>query len=409
MSELLGHEQDPAEKLKAVQMPPRDIILQKLREIGVYGVTPQTDEFYDEFVKSAADREIYGGGLNMAWVLASIDTLGPYSAIVNGDFEEVIDAITPDPEVAEQAKEFRRKVLEKIEEERKAREPKVEDLGSEDSLHNFKRFSQLLRISEIMRDYIEEGSDEEESVQDRINPYYNQTHRGFFLEDYYGTPNCLHTPWGEYSLRQGARFTGNHEEFLERLGAKICKPEVNNGQGTFGPVYRIHKIDDEELPSPVERPGSVYKDYEEVHRDWDQLVDQYYETLGQAAPLTALEKIALDDAILEARGQAEPPISEEDVRNLKGLEQLQGQVVKYTQDGGETWHYTKLGLGPINEFNDGSMGYSADEEVMPNAQVHSSYAITDKRFKNGLIVRPTSKEEVEGMRFSYDFSDDEDL
>lgn len=284
---------------------------------------------------------------------------------------------------------------------KEAEEPKVEDPGPEDSLHDFERFSQAMRVKKVTGEYIEERCKRGRSLQDNINPYNRQTRRGFFLIDYYGSPYGLLTPWGEYLLSgEDGRFTGDKKAFLQRLGATIYRPVVCNEMGTFGPEYAIHKIDNVELPDPVERPGSAYRHYEELDRAWNQLARQYYESLGQTPPLTSIEKFRLDDAILEARGQSEPPVNKDDIGNLEELERFRGKVVKYTMDGGKTWHYTRLDGGE-RRFS-GGLGYGSNKEVMPNRQSHAPFTFTDERFERGMVVRPATEEEIKGLKFSYE-------
>jgi len=403
---------EPIKEPKFVQMPDHEAIMRKLQDIKALGISPETNSFYGRFAKSLSEREVVGAGLYVAWELAQADTMAQYPPVVrsavNMSFDRVIDAITPDPEVAEDAKEFRKKVLAETARQAKAAEPKLETLGPEDSLDDFDRFSQAVRVREILRQYTERRSQKPESLQDDNNPYYKQTHRGFFLEDYYGTPLWLHTPWGEFRLRgAGEDFRGDKGEFRKRLDVTAHKPRVDNQMGTFGPIYAVHKIDDVELPDPVERPRSAFKPCEEVNEAWDTLARQYYESKGQTPPPTVVERFALDDEILKARGQSELPINENDIKNLEQLDQFRGQVVKYTQDGGKTWRYTRLDYRDPDYFSNGSFGYRADEEVLPNTQVHSSHALTDERFSNGLVVRPATPGEIHGRKFSYDFNNEE--
>lgn len=92
---------------KVVKMPDAEELLKRIPD-GTFGLTEQTDAFYRRFAESIGGSEKVGAGLNMAWELASYDTLRSYPAImramVNMNFDKVVDAVTPDPEVAEQAK-----------------------------------------------------------------------------------------------------------------------------------------------------------------------------------------------------------------------------------------------------------------------------------------------------------------
>lgn len=104
--------------IKATMMPNQEEMITRLEGTGVLGVTPQTDAFYRNFVDQVADTQKAGAGLHMAWTLASYDTLRDLppviSAVVDMNFDRVVDAVTPDLEVADQAKQFRQEVLETL-------------------------------------------------------------------------------------------------------------------------------------------------------------------------------------------------------------------------------------------------------------------------------------------------------
>lgn len=400
------------DQYKTVNMPNREILVRKLHEGGVLGISDQTDSFFNSFANWVSGGEVSAEGIVNSWYLTMASTLADQAPVVQNAvdmyFDRTVDLITPDPEVAQQAKDHRKMVLEEIKkqnEAKRAAEPKL-DLGPEDSIQDFDRFSQAIRVNEIMEGYETGGSRKTISIQDLNNPYYRQTHRGFFLEYYYGSPAYLHTPWGELRLgREAGRFTGDLDEFLGRLGATLYKPEVNNNQGTFGPVYAVHKIDDVELPDPIERPRDAYKEYKEVRAVWDELSRKYYEAKGQTRPLTGLEKMHLDDEMIEKRSKLEPPINDDDIKELYQLSVLRGKVVKYTQDGGKTWYYTKLGPGEPQYYQGGNLGFHADREVLPHGESHASIALTEEDFKNGMVVRIVrDPEEIKRMKFSYDFS-----
>jgi hypothetical protein len=287
MHELPG--QNDATTSKAVQMPSQDQVLLKLHEAGAYGTITQSNRFYDSFATYAAGHEIVGQGLVMAWELAGYDTLSQYppqvKAIIDMSFDRVIDAITPDPEVAQAAKDFRKKVLEEARAEAIAAEPKAEDLGLADSLDDFERFSQTREIANIVFEYasgnVKRAFDQiwmEDRRNEDANPFYDQTHRGFFLEGYYGQISKLHTPWGAYGFG-GSGSGGGWDEatpkILERLGAIEVTPEHNTQMGTIGPVWAVHSVDGVALPDPVEKPRSQFTPYEEVKAAWGKLKREY--------------------------------------------------------------------------------------------------------------------------------------
>lgn len=402
---------------KVVSLPDREVLARKLQELGVYGISPQTNGFFHTLTENLSDRTLNGMGVYMAWNLASATALANEIPIVRAGvdmyFDRVISALVPDPEVVDHAKAMRQMILEEAQKRAKAAEPKIDELGPEDSLEDFERFTQALRVNEILQEYVKDSYREGSGhhLQDDNNPFYRQTHRGFFLEYYYGTPAQLWTPWGEYRLKSdGGRLAGDEaeKELLGRLGATMHRPELNKREGTIGPIYAVHSVDGVELPDPVERPRSAYKEYDEADKAWNELVKKYYESKSHGVPLTSAEKYALDQAIIAERAKKELPLGDEsDIKELVMLSFYRGKVVKYTRDEGKTWHYTKLGMGEAEYFQGGNLGFQADQEVLPNAQVHASYALTAEDFDKGMVVRPATEEEVEGMKFSYEFNEQE--
>jgi hypothetical protein len=106
---------------KAVKMPTREQMTEKMKEGNFLGMSSQTDAFYNRFIDSVADSKKVGAGLNRVWELAKYETLRDYppalKVLIDMDYEDVIDAVTPDPEVATRAKEARRKMLEEMKKE----------------------------------------------------------------------------------------------------------------------------------------------------------------------------------------------------------------------------------------------------------------------------------------------------
>ena len=101
---------------KVVKMPGHDEMMRKLKDKRIVGMTPQSDRVYERFVSSVADSEMVGQGLTLAWELALHNELKNYPqpvyAAMSLWFEPTIDAVTPDTDVASQAKEFMSKVKE---------------------------------------------------------------------------------------------------------------------------------------------------------------------------------------------------------------------------------------------------------------------------------------------------------
>src|SRR4051812_46362076 len=97
---------------KACQMPDVPELTERIRNAVV--LEERVLSFYDMFINTVAGRSQSGRGLLNAWEFSSAVALESYHptvrAIVSGDFNDVMDAIVPDPEVAEQAKEVRKEM-----------------------------------------------------------------------------------------------------------------------------------------------------------------------------------------------------------------------------------------------------------------------------------------------------------
>lgn len=398
---------------KLVAMPDREVLVRQLQKLGVLGISDQSNTFFNRYSEYLADNEMNAAGVYSLWVKASTDTLSgevpTVRAILDGYFDIVVEAVVPDKEVAQEAKIIREEMLKKLGKLAKAAEPKVKELGAADSLNDFERYSQARRIADIVFEYASPKVGSDIWMDDRrdgsANPYYNQTRRGFFLEQYYSSLSRLWTPWGAYGFGGGSNGMSPEvsDAILKRFGATLHEPVRHEEYGTVGPVWALHKIDETELPEPVVQPRSAFRTSEVSHKTWEKLTKRYHKAKGETAPLTTLEKFALDDAILEERGKKEPPINDYDIKSTTELSFFRGQVVKYTQDGGKTWHYTKLHNTEPQYYAGGVLGFGADREVLPNTQVHAFSALTAEDFERGMIVRPTKPDEIKGLKFSYEF------
>lgn len=51
--------------------------------------------------------------------------------------------------------------------------------------------------------------------------------------------------------------------------------EKTSSMGVFGPVYALHKVDDEILPEPIELAHEHYSKSDEVLASWNKLAEQY--------------------------------------------------------------------------------------------------------------------------------------
>lgn len=401
---------------KLVAMPDREVLVRQLQKLGVLGISDKSNTFFNRYSEYLADNEMNAAGVYALWNKASTDTLSGEMPVVRATldayFDIVVDAVVPDKEVAQEAKEIRKELLKELGKLAKAAEPKVKELGAADSLNDFERYSQARRIADIVFEYVSPKVESDIWMDDRrdesANPYYNQTRKGFFLEQYYSSLSKLWTPWGAYGF--GGSGSGMSPEvrdaILKRFGATLHEPVRNEEYGTVGSVWALHRIDEIELPEPVVQPRSAFRTHDASDKAWEKLTKRYHRAKGEQAPLTTLEKFALDDAILEERGRKEPPINDYDIKGLTELSFFRGQVVKYTQDGGKTWHYTKLDDREAQYYKGGILGFGANEEVLPHIQVHASCALTAEKFERGMIVRPTKPDEIKGLKFSYEFDEE---
>lgn len=103
---------------KVVKMPTFEEMTIKLEERHLLGDEPTMDSFLKRFVGGVANSNKVGMGLNLAWELAKYDSFQGYppmiAALADMNFDDVIDAVTPDSEVATQAKDYHKMVLEEL-------------------------------------------------------------------------------------------------------------------------------------------------------------------------------------------------------------------------------------------------------------------------------------------------------
>ncbi|PID52236.1 MAG: hypothetical protein CR972_03055 [Candidatus Moraniibacteriota bacterium] len=283
----------------------------------------------------------------------------------------------------------------------------------ENDFTQFQLYLAIRSIANLMFEYASAEVERDQGVpwlddrrDESVNPFYNQIKQGVFLEMYYSQPGKIWTPWGCWNCWGSGSGSWNEKlpEIFERLGVTVFKEKITNEMGVFGPVYSIHKIDDQVLPEPIIKTSSKeYISFGKSCEIWEDLTNKYYALREEQAPASYKKRSAMDQLILEARGKKEPFRTKNDILCLEDLENFRGKVVKYTKDGGKTWHYAKLHRGSVSSFsNTSAIGYRIDEEVMPNVAVHCTSALTDKDFDNGLMVRPTTSEEIENIRFSYE-------
>ncbi len=112
---------------------------------------------------------------------------------------------------------------------------------------------------------------------DGPNAFYCQTSSGLFLEEYYGMPNALWTPWGKLDI--GGSGSGNWDEttaiVVKRLGGipyRLARYDPDIGE--IGAVWALSKVDDLPLPEAVARPREDFVKYEASNTAWSAIVDR---------------------------------------------------------------------------------------------------------------------------------------
>jgi len=113
-----------------------------------------------------------------------------------------------------------------------------------------------------------------------VNPFFKQTDNGLFLEMYYGSPNKLWTPWGQWDFGGSSSHSGSQQDqaveaIFERVEVGVYQEERVSRMGHHGPVHTVLSVDGEHLPEPsltdaVEKEKS-YLPYEVAKDEWAQL------------------------------------------------------------------------------------------------------------------------------------------
>lgn len=269
---------------KTVQLPsdPEDIIR---RLSSVNDENNIVEKLYPE-IASYAGLELLPMGFAMMIMLAAynfgLQYPPPMGSIVLQFIPLWIDALVDDKEGAETAKQYLKQAEDKAEAQRKANTPpRVEPGGP---VENYDLYVAVRKVADLVFEYasgdVNISRDHiwlEDRREGKVNPFYNQTESGLFLEFYYGQPSSVWTPWGKYGF--GGSGSGDWglviPRILERFGTTLYQPERNTNQGTFGPVYAIHRVDDLRLPEPQWREPQNYLAYEVVEQAWNNMTRRY--------------------------------------------------------------------------------------------------------------------------------------
>jgi len=93
-----------------------------------------------------------------------------------------------------------------------------------------------------------------------------------------------------------------------------------------------------------------------------------------------------------------------DITELEGLSCLAWRVIKFSEDGGQSWRFALMDEREVHVVptDDGpEFGFTAYLEVLPAAPAHETALLSAEGFVRGLIVRIATVDEYEGMAFAY--------
>jgi hypothetical protein len=257
-----------------------DDIVQRLSKVSDEGhfVT----RLYPEIAKYAG-AELLPKGVVLMLALA-VEDFGsnyppPTRSIIWLYLPQFLDALIPNKSAARFAKEWLKKMEAEAEEKRKARTPPRKE--PKRPIEDDELFAAVGKIIGIFFDELERWDTKKtiwvERRDEGVNPFYNQTETGLFLEFYYGHPSQIWTPWGHVKFTGSVSCSGIspwdkiNDAFLERLGAKLFVPEKHEKWGVYGPVFAIHKVDEMELPEPQLRERQDFLEYEVAKEAYENM------------------------------------------------------------------------------------------------------------------------------------------
>ncbi len=152
-------------------------------------------------------------------------------------------------------------------------------------IENFELFIAMRKIANIFFEELDAHQDNgvKADYQDpEANCMFHQTESGLFLEYYYGAPSSLWTPWGRWDFIINVSQSGLHsmdeilQKFNARLGAVVyTREQYCPSEGSYGPVYSLHKVDDLVLPEPRVRERLDFSEHSVVHAVWKRMAEKY--------------------------------------------------------------------------------------------------------------------------------------
>lgn len=249
---------------------------------AVNGESSLVKELYPDIAKHAGAK-LRPEGVVMLFTLAISDYSQNYppfgGTILYRLMPRWIDAIVDDKVAVEAVNEFINKVDKDVEAAKPVRIAPVGPI-EDDNLY--------LAVRKIVDIFYEEVARWDVNhlisvtfTDDGVNPFYNQTEIGLFVEYYYGHPSKVWTPWGYFHFTGSVGYSGNapwddiSDNFTRRLGATLYLPEKNTKAGTYGPVYAVHTVDSINLPEPKVRERQNFLEYEVAKNAWKNMSKRY--------------------------------------------------------------------------------------------------------------------------------------
>jgi hypothetical protein len=121
-------------------------------------------------------------------------------------------------------------------------------------------------------------------VGNMVNPFYDRTQSGLFVEVYYGAAPEIWTPWGRWNFRtKGTSGTSREyaavmDAFLARVKTTVHEAQKTTRIGEHGPVYAVVSVDGcDPLPPAIVAARDQFDDgrYEELSAEWKALAAAY--------------------------------------------------------------------------------------------------------------------------------------
>ena len=111
------------------------------------------------------------------------------------------------------------------------------------------------------------------------NPYCNQTKTGLVLEEYYGKPARIHTPYGQWSILGNGR--GDFSKVVQVIQGPLRLKLIRQGEqtplGYFGPYWAITRWDGRQIEAPTYRTREKCIPYEKARAIWERFAIRHEE------------------------------------------------------------------------------------------------------------------------------------